>query len=211
MNIRISIISLLLICIATQDLFSQENTDTLFSNYRTEIEKDRNGTNIKFLYKENSPLTSEQKQDFKGLIYFPVNKKYRIEATLTKNPEQKKIIMKTSTDRAPEYIHYGKVTFMIDSVIQELSVYQNAKALDMPDQENHLFVPFRDETTSLETYGGGRYIDCEIPESGDKIILDFNKAYNPYCAYNHKYSCVLPPDENQLTIRIEAGEKNFEE
>jgi hypothetical protein len=83
--------------------------------------------------------------------------------------------------------------------------------LELSQDTNALFIPFRDETCGKESYGGGRYIDCEIPASGDKVMIDFNKAYNPYCAYNHSYSCVIPPEENRLTVRIEAGEKAFEE
>ena len=66
-------------------------------------------------------------------------------------------------------------------------------------------------TSGKESYGGGRYVDCEIPEEGDVVLVDFNKAYNPYCAYNPRYSCVIPPEENRLEVRIEAGEKTFEE
>jgi hypothetical protein len=211
MKYKFLIAIFILIGFYSQGLLSQETDTNIATDYKSEIEKSRNGINIKYLYSETSPLTNEQKKDFKGLIYFPVNEKFRIEGRLIKSEDQKKVILKTSTDRTPEYIQYGEVHFMIDSAEQKLSVFQSAKMLEIPGEENHLFVPFRDETTSLETYGGGRYIDCEIPESGDKIILDFNKAYNPYCAYNHKYSCVIPPDENQLRVKIEAGEKIFEE
>jgi uncharacterized protein (DUF1684 family) len=180
-------------------------------NYFKSIENERKGKNIEFMYTDKSPLPPEIRKSFTGLDYFPVDRKYRVEAVLVKDSVQKTIVMKTSTLRAPEYIKYGMVTFQVDTFHMELSVFQYVKLLGQPNQERHLFIPFRDETTSLETYGGGRYIDSEIPEEGNRLILDFNKAYNPYCAYNHKYSCVLPPDENQLPVRIEAGEKVFGE
>jgi uncharacterized protein (DUF1684 family) len=119
--------------------------------------------------------------------------------------------MKTSTDRVPAYERYGEVTFELDGKELKLAVYRNKKMLDLSQDTNMLFIPFRDMTSGSETYGGGRYIDCEIPVAGDIIDLDFNKAYNPYCAYNHKYSCVIPPEENRLPVKIEAGEKVYEE
>ncbi len=192
-------------------LKAQEQDVSVSKNYMKSIENERKGTNIKFMYTDESPLAPYQRKGFRGLDYFPVDKKYRVEAILVKDSVQKTIVMKTSTSRAPEYIKYGIVKFEIDTFHLGLSVFQYTKLLDQPNQERHLFIPFRDETTSLETYGGGRYIDSEIPEEGNVLILDFNKAYNPYCAYNHKYSCVLPPDENQLPVRIEAGERVFEE
>ena len=190
-------------------VFGQEIAPS--ETYVKSIEDKRKGTNIEFMYTDKSPLPTEMRKGFKGLDYFSIDEKYRVEAVLVKDSVQETIVMKTSTSRAPEYIKYGVVKFQIDTFHMELSVFQYVKLLDQPNQEQHLFIPFRDETTSLETYGGGRYIDSEIPVEGNKLILDFNKAYNPYCAYNHKYSCVLPPDENQLPVRIEAGEKVFEE
>jgi uncharacterized protein (DUF1684 family) len=91
-----------------------------------------------------------------------------------------------------------------------LAAFQSKKLLEVNAAENGLFIPFRDATSGTDTYGGGRYIDCEIPADGNLLLIDFNKAYNPYCAYNPRYSCVIPPEENRLDIRIEAGEKTFE-
>jgi len=99
----------------------------------------------------------------------------------------------------------------MDTFDLKLAVFQNKKMLDLSQDTNLLFVPFRDGTSGKETYGGGRYFDCEIPPIGNSILLDFNKAYNPYCAYNPRFSCVIPPEENRLKIKIEAGEKLFEE
>ncbi len=202
---------LFLIGISGNAVNGQELKDNPTKGYIEIIEDARRGTNIEFMYSEKSPLHPDQKKGFQGLDYFGIDKKYRIEGILVKDESPDTVIMKTSGSRTPKYIKYGVVKFEVDGVDQQLSVFQYIKLLDQPNQGRHLFIPFRDETTSLETYGGGRYIDCEIPEEGNLLILDFNTAYNPYCAYNHKYSCVLPPDENQLSVKIEAGEKVFEE
>lgn len=180
-------------------------------DYPTMIEKHRTGRNIKMLYTESTPLTPEQLADFKGLKYFEADVNFRIDAKLIKDKKPEVILLKTSTDREPAYVRYGVVKFTMDSEEFKLAVFQNKKMLDLSQDTNMLFIPFRDLTNGHETYGGGRYIDCEIPPSGDAIFLDFNYAYNPYCAYNPRFSCVIPPEENRLNIRIEAGEKIFEE
>jgi len=181
------------------------------SDYNSMIEKYRTGRNIKMLYTEGTPLTPEQQASFKGLKYFEPDVKYRVGGILKKARKPEVILMKTSTDRVPAYERYGEVTFELDGKELKLAVYRNKKMLDLSQDTNMLFIPFRDMTSGSETYGGGRYIDCEIPVTGDIIDLDFNKAYNPYCAYNHKYSCVIPPEENRLPVKIEAGEKVYEE
>jgi len=191
--------------------FSQSGNMDEFIKYNDTIQDFRKGKNIKLMYDEASPLTMDQRKSFEGLNYFTADLKFYVEAELIKDDAPETVIMKTSTDRSPAYVKYGIVNFTIDSVELTLAVYQNKKMLDLSKDENHLFVPFRDATSGVESYGGGRYIDCEIPEEGNTIILDFNKAYNPYCAYNPRYSCVIPPAENQLNVRIEAGEKKFEE
>ena len=163
------------------------------------------------MYGESTPLLPEQLKDFKGLKYFEPDLKYKVEGKLVKDDKQEIVLMKTSTDREPAYVRYGVVYFKIDTFNLKLAVFQNKKMLDLSQDTNLLFVPFRDGTNGKETYGGGRYFDCEIPPTGNPILLDFNKAYNPYCAYNPRFSCVIPPEENRLKIGIEAGEKIFEE
>lgn len=190
---------------------TQEGVDSTMINFNEEIEKHRTGKNIKLMYSDPSPLLQEQKKSFDGLKYFPPDIKYQVEGKLVKDDEPETVIMKTSGERTPFYIRYGTVQFNIDGNELKLAVYQNKKMLDLTMDTNHLFVPFRDGTSGKESYKGGRYVDCVIPEEGNTMSLDFNKAYNPYCAYNPKYQCVIPPEENRLSIRIEAGEKKFEE
>ena len=165
-----------------------QNNDSAAITYKSEIEKFRKGKNIKLMYSESSPFEKAQLANFTGLKYFPADIKYKVEATIIKDTAPADVIMKTSTDHEPLYVRYGALNFRIDTFNLTLAVFQNKKMLDLSKDKKYLFVPFRDETSGKECYGGGRYIDCEIPESGNTLILDFNKAYNPYCAYNHKYS-----------------------
>jgi hypothetical protein len=109
--------------------------------------------------------------------------------------------MTTSTGSVKEYYKYGQFSFEVNGQPVTLQVYQD---LD----RNYFFLPFVDATAPDETYGAGRYLDLE-PEQGNTFTIDFNYAYNPYCAYNDRWNCPIPPKENRLAIRIEAGEKNF--
>jgi uncharacterized protein len=177
--------------------------------YNDTIAKHRTGKNIRLMYSESSPLNPEQLSSFKGLNYFPPDIKYLVEATLVRDSEPEVVFLATTTDRKPEYLKIGEVRFQIDSVEFRLTAYQNKKLLDVVQDEDNLFIPFLDGTSGKETYEGGRYIDCKIPDEGQTTLLDFNKAYNPYCAYNPRFSCVIPPPENRLPVRIEAGEKTW--
>ena len=110
---------------------------------------------------------------------------------------------------APEYREYGELRFKLDEKKFKLTLYQNIKLMEKERYEDYLFIPFTDETNGEESYGGGRYIDFRIPK-GKEVVLDFNKAYNPYCAYNSKYSCPIPPPKNDLSIPIKAGVKAWD-
>lgn len=151
-----------------------------------------------------SPLTKEDRLKFKGHDFYPVDMKFCVEAKLVKSKNEQTFQMKTTTDRKPMYVKYGEVYFKLNNKKYKLSVYQSMDLLNKPEYRNYLFLPFKDRTSGVETYGGGRFMDLQIPK-GDKIIIDFNKAYNPYCAYNHKYSCPVPPPENYLNAEINAG------
>lgn len=150
-------------------------------------------------------LNQDEIDHFEGLAYFDVDSSYRIKAVFTKSIG-KKFKMPTNTERAPIYRRYAYVDFIIDGKTQRLTVYQNIALSKQKEFKNYLFIPFRDSTCGNESYGGGRYLDVEIP-AGATIVLDFNKIYNPYCVYSHRYSCPVPPAENTLTIPIRAGEK----
>jgi uncharacterized protein (DUF1684 family) len=208
---KLKLFGIFLLLINAASAISQTEPIDDKSDYNTEIDNYRRGKNIKLMYGDATPLLPEQQKSFKGLNYFPPDIVYLVEATLVKADKQEEIIMKTSGDRTPIYIRYGVINFNLMGKAYTLAVFQNKKMLDLSQDTNSLFIPFHDETSGKESYGGGRYLDCEIPSTGDKLMIDFNKAYNPYCAYNHKYSCVIPPEENRLTVKIKAGEKVFED
>ncbi len=150
-------------------------------------------------------LKQDEIDHFEGLAFFKVEPAYRINTKFTRSIG-KKFEMPTTTDRKPIYRRYGYVDFQLDGKEYRLTVFQNMALKKQKEYKKYLFIPFRDLTSGKETYGGGRYLDTEIP-SGDVLILDFNRAYNPYCAYSHRYSCPIPPEENTLKVAIRAGEK----
>ncbi len=152
-------------------------------------------------------LNSEEIKEFVGLDYFTFTDSFKITAVFVKN-KGKKFKMKTSTERAPVYRRYGYVDFILNNQKQRLTVYQNIGLINTEGLEDYLFIPFRDSTCTITTYGGGRYLDFKIPTS-TTVTIDFNLAYNPYCAFKEGYSCPIPPVENRLKLRIEAGEKLF--
>ena len=168
----------------------------------------QNELNLQYADKEKSPLTDEDFQTFQNLDFFPIDLKYIVKTSFIKNDFPVPFEMATSTDRKPLYQKYGSLYFKVDGVKCELPVYQNVSAMQKEEYKNYLFVPFTDKTNGKESYGGGRYLDLELPLDAE-VILDFNQAYNPYCAYNHKYSCVIPPKENDLKVAIKAGVKAF--
>ncbi len=145
---------------------------------------------------------------FAGLEYFPVDPAYRVKARLDPITEQKLLVLPTTTGEEEKYIRYGYAKFELNGSENRLLVLQPFES----ERANQLFVAFADETSGNETYGGGRYLNVDMPgRSGQNTIeLDFNLAYNPYCAYNPTYSCPFPPQENILKIAVEAGEKTYE-
>jgi uncharacterized protein len=147
-----------------------------------------------------SPLTPAQKKEFKGLAYYPENPALRFELPLEKYPDPKRVTMQTSTGSTQDYVQIGQLHFQVNGEHATLQVYESV------DQAGSFFVPFVDATAPAETYGAGRYLEPEESHAGE-LVLDFNYAYNPYCAYNDKWSCPFPPPENRLKVRLEAGEK----
>ncbi len=152
-----------------------------------------------FATDQHSPLLPEQKTQFDGLNYYPVEEGLRFELDIEEFDDKQQIKMQTSTGDLRDFTRYGKLNFSVDGEDVSLTVYHNPHGF---------FIPFVDAQAGKETYGAGRYLDPEQTADG-RLILDFNLAYNPYCAYNEFYSCPLPPAENRLPVAIKAGEKNF--
>ena len=155
-----------------------------------------------------SPLKEKDLKNFEGLDFFDFDSSYVVNAALIRTPEEKSFKMKTTTDRLPEYIKYGIVTFDLFNKSYSLNIYRNLDIINNEGYEDYLFLPFLDDTNGFESYGGGRYIDLDVTEE-DNLVIDFNSAYNPYCTYNEKYSCPIVPRENYLPLEINAGVKAF--
>lgn len=177
------------------------------SAYQQEIKHFQDELNAEYSNAETSPLEPQDLQNFTGLPFFPISENYRIVARFVRTPGSKPFKMPTSTDRLPVYEKYGEAHFELDSSRIVLSIYQNHALRETEKYRNHLFLPFKDLTNGTDSYGGGRYIDLLIP-AGDTIIIDFNKAYNPYCAYSSRYSCPIPPKKNSIPLAIRAGVMN---
>ena len=170
----------------------------------TEFQKELNAS---FKDVTKSPLTKNDRQNFVSLDFFDFDSSYVVKAVLIPSSKDSIFNMKTNTDRMHSYNKYGKIKFKLYENYFELSVYKdNELVTDQTDDE--LFLPFYDNTNGITTYSGGRYIDLKF--SNDSIIsIDFNKAYNPYCVYNYKFSCPIVPSENYLELDIRAGVKDF--
>ena len=194
-------LSALLLCMS---LYSFGQDETLID----EIVAYQDSENEKFSDPETTILEPKDFAEFKELDFYPIDLKYRVEARFVRTPDEKPFLMPTTTSRLPEYVKYGEAHFTIDEKKLKLALYKNTEPYDEPGYENYLFLPFTDLTSGDGSYGGGRFMDAWIPE-GETIVLDFNKAYNPYCTYNSRYSCPIPPRENHLAIEIKAGVKDF--
>lgn len=173
----------------------------------------RAGRDAEMRNKEETPLREEDIAAFTGLKYFETDKKFRLKAKLVKEQNEQKINFETSSGRVKTYLRYGRIEFKLDNKRYTLIAFQAQPGPPpaMPDTyDDLLFIPFRDMTSGKDTYGSGRYLSIWIPRGTDKVLLDFNMAYNPSCAYGtSRFSCPIPPRENRLAVEIKAGEKNY--
>lgn len=171
----------------------------------------RTGRDKEFRDPDNSPLTKEEFRLFKGLNYYKVSSKYKVRAKLVQTPNEQQFEAETSNGKPRLLVKYGYLEFSLNKQKQTLNIYQVIVPPDSSEYDeakSTLFLPFKDLTNNKETYGGGRYLDFKIPNT-DEIVVDFNLAYNPSCAYGRKYSCFLVPKANHLKIEIKAGEKLY--
>lgn len=161
--------------------------------------------NEEYLNPKETPLRGDNFTNFKAHPFFPINSKYRVTAKFIKTENAKPFELPTSSGKTKSYKEYGKATFELDGKSYTLTLYQSLALIKQKKYKDHLFLPFRDATNEKETYGGGKYMDLTIPK-GSTIVLDFNKSYQPYCAYNaYDYNCPIVPKENKLPIEIRAG------
>lgn len=169
--------------------------------------------NLNASYKDasTSPLKTTDLKNFKGLDFFPIDSTYIVIATLTKIENAVIFKMPTTTERTPLYKEFGILNFSLKGKNCELTVYQSQDEVKDEKYKDYLFLPFTDETCGNESYGGGRYMDILTTDvrKNSTVLLNFNNTYNPYCAYNEKYSCPLTPRKNHLSLEIKAGVKAF--
>ncbi|HLF25433.1 MAG TPA: DUF1684 domain-containing protein [Anaerolineae bacterium] len=169
----------------------------------SDLELMRREKNDYFKHDPYSPISPEQRKTFQGLRYYPENPALRLVTTIAEYPDKPRVTMATSTGEVRPYLKYGQFTFEVNGASAALQVYQDT-------EQAYFFLPFVDATAGEETYESGRYLEIE-PAGGGKFLIDFNMAYNPYCAYSPQWSCPIPPKENRLSVKIEAGEKKYHE
>lgn len=191
---------------ASTDDHNPDQTMNTKDTWMDKIERQRRQKDQYFAENPRSPLPPEERKDFDGLAYYPVDSEYRFEVVLSEYDEPQPVTVGTSTDGEQEYLAWGEFTIEIEGQSVTIIAYRSSA------EEDRLWVPFRDTTSGEETYGAGRYLDLE-PDNhqidDDQWILDFNEAYNPTCAYSDRYECPLPPTDNWLTVPIKAGEKDY--
>ncbi|GLR17379.1 DUF1684 domain-containing protein [Portibacter lacus] len=183
----------------------------LAADYSKDLKKYRKDYKKALLSDERAPLAD--KKDIKKISFYEPNEAFIVKCLFIGASEARPFEMATFSGVTKPYIKYGELLFEVPGKgTHRISVYQSLKALKIPQYKDHLFVPFKDLTTGDTTYGGGRYIDIRLSDIEKGIVyLDFNKAYNPWCAYSDGFSCPIPPEENTLNIAIEAGELSFDD
>lgn len=174
------------------------------SSYQARIQAYQQKLNQEYRHPESSPLPDSVRSSFGGLPFFPIDTAYRIMAEVQLHPDAQVISMATSSGESRDYRPWGELRFRLKGSLCSLTVYQSERLRRMPGFQDRLFLPFADATNGRTTYGGGRYLVLQKTEQ-DSLVLDFNKAYHPYCAYNPDYSCPIVPPRNRLDMAIPAG------
>jgi uncharacterized protein (DUF1684 family) len=182
-----------------------ENTDP----YSVKIKNYRFSKDSFLKSSKESPMDPKGKRELIALAYFEPDKKYDIKGHLELLDTPKPVRMQVTNSRPESYLNLGVVVFEMNGHQNKLTVYQIAKTDKDPATANELFCPFTDQTNGKETYKGGRFLDLHLTPNSKEIEIDFNYAYNPYCAYNHDYNCPIPPPQNHLNFKVEAGEKAY--
>ena len=176
------------------------------SEWKEKLERERKEKDEFFAVHWQSPIPAEERAKFRGLVYYPPDPDYRFELELHEHRDKKMLKIEDTGGNMRDFLRWGEFRFKVGNEECILQAYKS------DPREERLFIPFKDATSGKETYGAGRYIDLEYerdrtPEG--KWILDFNKAYNPWCAYSKNYVCPFVPPENWLKVPIRAGEKKY--
>ena len=192
------------VCLAVLAAFTLSCSSTKdrgsLTKYERSIEKYRNNIHSEHLTDEGPFKTEDERAHFIGFKYFKTDEAYKIQADLEPYTKVDTIIMKTSSGQDRPFLKYGKIRFSLNSGNHELTLYKSV------GDNAHYFLPFTDETSGDLSYGGGRYLDLDANHKlSNSLEIDFNKAYNPYCAYVDGYSCPIPPAENHIKTNVNAG------
>ncbi|MFC6720528.1 DUF1684 domain-containing protein [Halobacteriaceae bacterium SHR40] len=182
----------------------QEPTVDVGDEWTEELQQNRAEKDEFLNEHRQSPIPPDHRDEFDGLAYFDPDPEYRVAATVHVFDEPETVELETSDGRTVSYNRVFRFTFELDGEQYDLHGYRQA-------EDDSIFVPFRDKTTGQQSYKDGRYMDLELErelQDGDSIVLDFNLAYSPFCAYSETFSCPLPPEENWLETTIEAGERS---
>jgi uncharacterized protein len=204
MNTRNIIIAFVILGVATS-LYYIFNADATTEGYRKEINKQREDKDGFMRNVDSSPFASH-KELFTGLKYFAPDLRFRIQATLTPIAKREIISLTTNTGEGQSYLNYAWAEFDLDNLHHRLLILE---VIEEGPERGNLFLAFADQTSAVETYGAGRYLDIKKMPGANTILLDFNNAYNPYCAYSEKFICPFPTKENILKASIKAGEKVY--
>lgn len=188
-------------------LFLFFSLNAFAQSYSEHIVKHREAYKQDFIKQSNSPL---KEADLNNLHFYDADSNYKVEATVEILKNEKVFKMPTYDGTSKEFYRYAKISFTLNGKATTMTLYKNVALASNPVYKDLLFLPFTDETNTKETYGGGRYIDLSSKAIiNNKIEVDFNKAYSPYCAYSNGYRCPVPPEENDLQFEIKAGEKLY--
>ncbi|MDH4092191.1 MAG: DUF1684 domain-containing protein [Cyclobacteriaceae bacterium] len=201
-NNIILLIAIVVVLLSVMYAFMGGQDQTAYIN---EIQKEREDKERFMRNSSESPFVEAQ-MDFSRLHYYPVDIRYKVIANLIPIQNKRTIILATNDGNEQRYIEYAFAEFDLDGYHNKLLILE---VLEMGPSRGKLFLAFGDATSAVDTYGSGRYLDVAKTPGSSTITLDFNKAYNPYCAYVDKYSCPFPPPENLLQVSIKAGEKIY--
>lgn len=174
----------------------------MIKTYEEKIVERRTRYNRSFKNSPVSPLLEEQKENFKEMSYFPIDEKYNVTAEFSEISKLEEIMILSTKGDERKYFRYGFIVLEIDGVKIQLTLFK-------PKQGDYLFLPFKDKTTGKGSYVNGRYVDI-TKLSKSEVLVDFNTAYNPLCAYNDTTNCTMTPPENILEVAIPAGQKKFD-
>lgn len=192
---------ILMVCLSARTVVAQTPFAEQLAKHRETYKKD-------LMTSAGGPLTDEE--DLAYIQFYPADSTYRVTATVERIANAEPFEMPTYNGMTRPHVAYALLSFRLRGKPQQLTLYRNLNVIRIPEYRDYLFLPFKDATSGNETYGGGRYLDLRTGDiQNGRVTLDFNRAYNPYCAFKEGYPCPIPPKTNLLTVPVDAGEKAF--